>query len=185
MMDFLHALDAAMVIAIRIFIGLMFAHAVIGKVRNRELFIAVLANYRLVPKFAVPMTAWFVLLLEAGIVLMMPFDVTVQIAGGMAGALLGVFTIAIAVNLARGRSDIDCGCFQGEARHHLSVSLVARNLLLSAMCLLLAYAYTENISLMQLFSGLCAGGAMFIIYQVAGQLFALAEKSESFHRKVS
>jgi hypothetical protein len=183
--SYLNAIDAAIVIAIRTFIGLIFAHAVISKISNIGVFIEVLANYRLVPNIAVPMVAWLVLALEGGIVLMIAFDGTVQVAGAIAWALLVIFTIAIAVNLARGRRDIDCGCFPGGAKNHLSVSLVVRNLLLSAMCLLLTRSYIENASHMQFFNGLCAGAVMFIIYQVAGQLFALAQKSESFYRKAS
>ena len=39
----------------------------------------------------------------------------------------------IAVNVARGRTDIDCGCGGVEGRQRLSWSLVARNLVLVAL----------------------------------------------------
>ena len=46
------------------------------------------------------------------------------------------------INLARGRSDIDCGC--GGEPLPLSWALVARNLLLMVMCALAAAEMTER-----------------------------------------
>jgi hypothetical protein len=45
-------------------------------------------------------------------------------------ALLVLYSVAIAINLVRGRREIDCGCFGPAARVPLSGGLVARNALL-------------------------------------------------------
>jgi hypothetical protein len=42
-------------------------------------------------------------------------------------------TGAVAINLARGRADIDCGCGGAEGRQRLSWGLVARNTILMAV----------------------------------------------------
>lgn len=44
--------------------------------------------------------------------------------------LLGLFSGAIAINLIRGRTDIDCGCFGPVLRQKLSGWLLLRNLAL-------------------------------------------------------
>src|SRR5262249_43406760 len=49
--------------------------------------------------------------------------------------LLGLYAGAIAINLARGRRDIDCGCAGPAARRPISGWLVARNLVLAGIAL--------------------------------------------------
>jgi hypothetical protein len=48
-----------------------------------------------------------------------------------AAALLSLYGIAIAINLTRGRRDIDCGCGGPLGRQTLSEALVLRNALLA------------------------------------------------------
>ncbi len=50
-----------------------------------------------------------------------------------AGCLLLLFTAAITTNIIRGRTHIDCGCFQSELRQELSLDLVLRNAALIAI----------------------------------------------------
>lgn len=54
-----------------------------------------------------------------------------------AAALLLVFALAIAVNVRRGRTSIDCGCLGGRLRQRLAPWMVGRNLVLAAAALLL------------------------------------------------
>jgi hypothetical protein len=57
-----------------------------------------------------------------------------RVEGAMlAGTLFGVYSVAIAINLMRGRDRIDCGC--GGLGQELSWFLVGRNLLLIAGCI--------------------------------------------------
>ncbi|MDE2003411.1 MAG: methylamine utilization protein MauE, partial [Betaproteobacteria bacterium] len=55
-------------------------------------------------------------------------------ASGMV-ALLLVFSVAVTINLVRGRRDVDCGCFgpAGTSNAGLSGWIVLRNLALAAM----------------------------------------------------
>jgi hypothetical protein len=55
---------------------------------------------------------------------------TRTIAASMLLVLLATFTGAIAINLARGRRNIDCGCFGSELRQELSGWLLLRNVFL-------------------------------------------------------
>jgi hypothetical protein len=55
----------------------------------------------------------------------------------VAALLLLVYALAIAINLARGRRDLDCGCAGPGNRRPVRGMLVARNLLYAAMALVL------------------------------------------------
>ena len=65
--------------------------------------------------------------LGLGIGLLIPGLSTAAALGAV--ALLGTYTAAIAINLSRGRRDIDCGC-GGPVPRALSGGLVARNTIL-------------------------------------------------------
>src|SRR6202011_4990388 len=56
---------------------------------------------------------------------------TRAIAAASLLALLTIFSGAIAINLARGRTNIDCGCFGPALRQELSGWLLLRNIFLA------------------------------------------------------
>lgn len=111
------------------------------KLRDYALFQANVENYRVLPDSltwpaAILLPLWE---LAAGVLLL--FNAT-RTAGSLAAiGLLSVVTTAVAINLLRGRTEIDCGC--GSLGGHvgdqtLSRGLVARNaLLIIAAALLL------------------------------------------------
>ena len=76
------------------------------------------------------------ILAELGIVLALVLWPAWGAAAG--AALLGLYGTAIAVNLARGRRHIDCGCGGAAARREISAWLVARNGLAAAAALAVA-----------------------------------------------
>ncbi len=102
------------------------------KLRDLDAFRGALGGYDLLPERALGFASWVVVgseLAIAGALLLSPI-------GGLAAAsLLAVYTAAIAVNLVRGRREIDCGCFGPAARQPLSTALVARNAALIALAL--------------------------------------------------
>ncbi|MBW2724378.1 MAG: methylamine utilization protein MauE, partial [Deltaproteobacteria bacterium] len=53
----------------------------------------------------------------------------------VAVGVLCLYSLAIGINLARGRRDIDCGCAGPLARQTLHEMLVARNLVYAALAL--------------------------------------------------
>jgi uncharacterized membrane protein len=120
-----------------IVLAAVFASAGAGKLAEREAFAGVVHNYRLLPEALERPVAMMLpvleLLLAAGLLL----GVTRPTAALGAALLLLVFAGAMAINLVRGRRNIDCGCFMTALRQRLSWGLVARNLLLVAVSLLL------------------------------------------------
>jgi len=103
------------------------------KFYDLEAFRSAVANYRILPSRLVTPFAWAVPTVEsaaaAGLLVAAtrPWPVLALLG------LLGAFTLAIVINLARGRTDIDCGCFGPALRQRLSWRLLARNGALFAM----------------------------------------------------
>ena len=55
-----------------------------------------------------------------------------------AAALLGLYGLAMAINLGRGRDTIDCGCHGFSGRQRMAGWMVLRNLLLATVAAVLA-----------------------------------------------
>lgn len=104
----------------------------VSKLREQEVFRDALANYELLPPSLIGFTARALPIGEvlAGALLL---PVASRATGAvLALALLALVTAAIAINLARGRRQIDCGC--GGASHTpLSGGLIARNAVLALL----------------------------------------------------
>ena len=124
----LHAVAVAALVA-------LWLHAGTVKLRDRLRFEGALAGYRLVPG-ALVLPASLVLpvlelLLAAGLV----WPASRPAAALGSALLLALYAVAIAINLARGRGAIDCGC--GGTPRPLHPWLVGRNLVLAGVSLAL------------------------------------------------
>lgn len=111
-------------------LALLFAAAAWHKVSDRGRFTVSLGAYALLPAPLVAPSALLLPVLEGALAVGLLHVPTRQPAAVASMALLTLYTGAIAVNLARGRRQIDCGCFAPSARIPLSPWLVARNLVL-------------------------------------------------------
>src|SRR5205085_9860185 len=101
---------AASSVAGRVCVGLVFILAATQKTRHWRVFSGVVASYRLLPR---PLIRPIAALLPPTEMLLGIFLLSAQfrLFGALAAtALLGLFAIAMAVNLRRGRVHIDCGC---------------------------------------------------------------------------
>lgn len=187
-------LDPSILLAARVLGTLVFAAAVLGKLRHREEFIGVVANYRLLPEALVAPVAWLVIFLEAFVVVSLASGILLITGVTLALALLCGFAVAMTINLARGRTEIDCGCFQSALRQRLSVALVVRNLLLIAIMLpvleqaarsptLLPAFGAQAQSLLQVMDGIGAGVVLFVLYQVFGQVLSLRDAAEALRKR--
>ncbi len=134
-----------------------------GQWRDRARMHDVVAAYRLLPD---RLTAPFALALPivevlAALALLVGY-------GAVAAGLFAMFAVAIGINLARGRHDIDCGC-GGPALLTLSPALLARNLVL-LMASVVALAPAGG----QLETAVAAGQALVILpfYFAGNQLLA-------------
>ncbi len=119
--------DPALQLVFRVALAAMFAAAALHKMRDLASFAATLRNYRLLPDalaaIASPALPATELLLAVGL-LALPSSRPVAVGALL---LLGLYSAAIAVNLLRGRRDIDCGCLGPGHRQPLSEWLLVRN----------------------------------------------------------
>jgi hypothetical protein len=107
-------------------------------------FRAAVGNYDLLPATLVAPVAYVLPFISLGAAACLTIPDYRAKSAVVAVLLLSVFTGAIAVNLARGRSGIDCGCHFGSPLPTLSGGLLMRNGLLIA--LLLPALITEKAS---------------------------------------
>jgi uncharacterized membrane protein len=112
----------------RVLLSATFLQAGLQKIRYRELLPGVIGNYGVLPEALVPAASWLLppLELAVGAALLVPSCWSSLVACG----LLGLFTAVLVINLARGRTHIDCGCFQSGLRQELGWELVWRNVVL-------------------------------------------------------
>lgn len=176
-------LDPAIALAGRALGTLVFATAVVGKLEHRHELAGVVANYRLIPQRLAATAAWMIVALECLAALSLISGVWLATGAALAIALLGGFALAMGINLARGRREIDCGCFQSGLRQRLSAELVVRNLVLAVILAPLLIAGTASATVLQWIDGLGAGLAAYILYQVLGELVSLRHFSAELRRR--
>lgn len=128
----LPAVDPAVSLALRASIALMLAAAAYHKATDLTRFRSSLAAYRLLPDRALATIAPFVVVLETALAIGLLTPGMQPLAAATAAGLLTVYTAAIAINLARGRRNLDCGCGAPNTRQPISPGLIARNAILIA-----------------------------------------------------
>src|SRR5271166_1961631 len=109
-------------------LALIFGASGVMKLRDLEMFEGSLANYQLVPMWAEKPLSYVLPIIECAAAAGLMVASTRTMAASMLLALLTIFTGAIAINLVRGRTNIDCGCFGPALRQELSGWLLLRNL---------------------------------------------------------
>lgn len=118
---------------------IVFGAAGWSKLRSLEAFEGVVYNFRILPERAAGPFARLLPAAELAVAAGLVFPLTRAAAAAGAIALLAVFCIAITVNLARGRREIDCGCFSSTLKQHLSGGLILRNVALMGLAGLLVW----------------------------------------------
>jgi len=111
-------------------LSLLFLVAATHKLRAPATFRAQLGDYQIVPPGAAAATAAAVVAAELTTGSALLLASVRSLAAGAALGLLCGYSAAIALNLARGRRDIDCGCSGPALRQPLSPWLLARNAVL-------------------------------------------------------
>jgi len=121
------AIDPAIRDLCALALAMIFGASGAMKLRDLEMFQSSLADYRLAPPMLEKTFALVLPLLECAGAVGVLVASTRAIAATTLILLLAMFTGAIAINLARGRRNIDCGCFGPALRQELSGWLLLRN----------------------------------------------------------
>lgn len=150
-------------------LALLFVSAGSHKLRSAARFHAQLAEYQLIPQGLVSPGGYLLAALELLLAPALLLPPTRPYAGLVAAGLLGLYGIAIAINLARGRDYIDCGC--GDTPQLLSPWLLVRNGLLAGSALLTTLpAPTTGFAWSDLLIAVPAFLVVCLVYLVAEQL---------------
>jgi hypothetical protein len=124
--------------------ALLFVSVSLHKLRDTARFRAVLADYHVLPGWAVPAAARAIPAAEGAVaaLCLVPGGAAIGCVAG-AGLLAG-YSAAIGFNLARGRRRIDCGCGGLAGDQSLSAGLLARNAALVGLLLLAALPESQR-----------------------------------------
>jgi hypothetical protein len=113
----------------------LFLASVIHKIRDPWRFREALRGFAVLPESLTAVVAAVVFVAELAVVVAFIFGSTRTLGMFVAAALVTLYAGAIAVNLIRGRTRIDCGCVGYGERQHLAGWMVARNLVIAAAAL--------------------------------------------------
>jgi hypothetical protein len=114
----------------RLVLAAVFATAAASKLAEAGPFEGIVRNYRILPEPLVAPFARALPFVEAAAAVALLFEPARSAAAVVCAALLGAFALAMAINILRGRTEIDCGCFVGHSRQRIGWRLVLRNIVL-------------------------------------------------------
>jgi hypothetical protein len=124
-------LNALLTESLALLIAMVFAAAAMSKLWAWRELPGVVHNFRLLPSVLVVPVALVLPPLEIAIAAGLLMPGARSPAAACAALLFVVFAAALAMNLHRGRRQIDCGCFRSNLKQPISVAVVLRNLLLA------------------------------------------------------
>jgi uncharacterized membrane protein YphA (DoxX/SURF4 family) len=127
------------VIAARLIVAGVFLYAAVPKLADPAAFAEAIDNYHVLPASLVGPFAAILPLLEIVTACALVAGVGARGAAIVAGAMLLAFVVAMAQAMARG-IDLECGCFGAETRAEVGWPAIGRNVLLIALCVLVAAA---------------------------------------------
>lgn len=176
------ALDLLAVTAVagRVCVGLVFLLAGAQKLSHWRLLPGVIGNYRLLPRVLAQPVSAVLPPLELVLGALLLSGLATGWVALTAIGLLGLFAAAMAINLKRGRDQIDCGCGQSHLKQSLRWTLVSRNLVLAGLLLPSFSAATASVSLAA--AGVSAGLGFFLLYLLVNTLSALPRPDARSHR---
>lgn len=115
-------------VPVRVILSWVFLSAAYGKIKNLEYFENIVKNYKIIPKVLYKPFTHLLPWLELIIGLMILIGWYTQVAMIVYAVLLLVFLLAMGINLARGRANMDCGCSGGRHSQSIGYKSIIRNL---------------------------------------------------------
>lgn len=125
-------LDPALGFVIVLGTALLLANAAIQKFRGLARFADIVTAYRVLPDALSRSVACLIPCLEAAMAAALVWEPSRHGAAMAAAGLLIAYAAGLAVNLLRGRRDLDCGCGAARDRGPIAAWMVWRNVLLAA-----------------------------------------------------
>lgn len=165
--DLIFVITAALVLAV------ILASAASHKLRARAHFATQLENYQLLPRALVRPIARLLPWIEVTLAFALLVPAARHIAALGAAALLASYAVAIAINLWRGRRDIDCGCSGPQQDQPIRPLLLARNAILVSLALVASLPpMSRSLGMFDAFVVIAASAVALLIYAAAEGLLA-------------
>ena len=177
------AIDPTFSWTVSLMLALMFGTSAAIKFLDFAEFRGAVENYRIIPEALSLPAAAIVPISELGgaIGLMVP-----RLRAASATALmvlLAIFSAAIAINLVRGRLNIDCGCFGPALRQPLSHWLLVRNAMLMLLCaLVLLPSDVRTMTALDFATMVLGASTLMLLYGSANYLLANAPALDRMKR---
>jgi putative oxidoreductase len=121
----------------RFVLAFVFTAAGLAKLSRRAAFSHAVADYRLLPAGLIRPAAAALPIAETAGGLLLGLGFAIRPISLLLAGLLGMFTVAVTINLVRGRS-IECGCFGAITSKQITWLTVVRNLILASMAVVTA-----------------------------------------------
>lgn len=175
--------DSLVLLVVSLGLGGLFLLSGAKKLADLAGFRATIDNYHLLPDALSPVAALLLPFAELGAGAVALAGLLRQDLPGLlpAALLLFLYAGAMGVNVARGRTHVDCGCLGfGASRSTIGWSLVLRNMFLGALALLLGILPVGGRAL-GMVDWISAAGALasgVIFYLAFDQIAALRAKRE-------
>lgn len=124
-----------MVTLARWILAVVLLTSALSKLPNQHRFVFVVLTYRILPRRLARIYGMMLPWLEASVGILLLLGIVTRIGGILSALLLASFTIAVGLNVVRGRTDLDCGCLGSRHRHKISGKVLARNIVLMILSL--------------------------------------------------
>lgn len=166
-------LDPIFILASALTLAVLLASAATHKVRAPARFAKQLADYQLLSDSAVRPLARVIPLVEWMVAFALLIPASRGGAALAAGGLIALYALAIAINLWRGRRDIDCGCAGPDQAQPLRPLLLLRNSALVGLALLAGVTpVARDLGVFDSFVSVAATAVLLLVYAAADGLLA-------------
>jgi hypothetical protein len=148
-------------------LAVLFAASTAHKIAAFGEWPGVVRSYRVLPRTLALPAAGLLLIAGALTAGALVWPATRQIGSCAAAAQLILFAAAMAINLRRGRSSIDCGCFGSRLRQRISAWMMVRNLILALVALgVLLPAKPRELTVLDIAAVVAAVATLALLYPI-------------------
>ena len=171
------AIDPVPAAMIVLSLAALWIAAGLHKLADLAAFARSLEAYDIAPRALLPLLARSLPILELALAAGLLIAPT-RPAAGLAGALLLMgYGAAIALNLRRGRRDLDCGCMGSGTRSQISSALVWRNAIAAVASLSAGLPHAERaLSWMDTLTIVAGAAVIALLYLATESLRATAQR---------
>ncbi len=164
-----------------VFTALIFARAAWHKLADFTEFTGFVADYRLLPDAQVKTASAALVAVEVAIPMLLLIPATQASGAVLAMLLFGLYALAMGINIARGRTSVECGC--GGAPTLLSPVLLIRNAVLAGLAaLVLVAAGSLQLSFGDAAAAVALGSMLWVTFLLSEQVLANGIRARMLRR---